>query len=496
MVDKQLDNLAGDVTKLGSAWEGFVLKGEGGVNVFREAVKFANDAIVQLSNLDLIFTRSVKLTDDQVGRTLDALMASSGKKNDMIRDIFERTKDMSISALMESEDAIKKELKGAKLNKVERGKLFDEFVRRRQSQIEIEEKAVIDAEKAKLDAAKKAEQAKEEAEEEARKKASEARKKDDEARLKELDKLTKERVRLEAKGVKDSAALEKQALDVLDDLESDATDDFEKEQEEMTDFLEKELKKRIDKKQDENDKTLDQIEKEKEAREEMIYTTSDLLAQGFELANTFIDRKITKEEQARELELAGVESSRMSEDQKAKAKEEINEKYNKKIAEFQRKQAINEKIAGLFSIGVNTSIAVSKALAQGNPILAAIVAALGAAQLATVAAQPIPQFEKGTQGKFNTPSTFIAGEAGAEIVESRSGKRAIVDKATMFTNSSGMRVYSNPELERMQQFGVVGFDDHTLKAQHETLKGIRKDLARQRYGIHQNGREIGHSRGS
>ena len=96
-----------------------------------------------------------------------------------------------------------------------------------------------------------------------------------------------------------------------------------------------ELKKRLEAKEEEHDATLDLIEDEKQKREDIAFATSDLLAEGFNLANTFIERKIVAEEQARAIEIAGIENSAMVEEDKIKAKEKVNSGYNEKIREFQ-----------------------------------------------------------------------------------------------------------------------------------------------------------------
>lgn len=88
----------------------------------------------------------------------------------------------------------------------------------------------------------------------------------------------------------------------------------------------------------------------------------------------------------------------------AKRKEEIEKEYNdkryaieldldKKRREIARKAAIAEKISGLFSVGINTAVAITKALP--NVLLAALTAAAGALQAGIIAAKPIPQFAKG-----------------------------------------------------------------------------------------------------
>lgn len=86
----------------------------------------------------------------------------------------------------------------------------------------------------------------------------------------------------------------------------------------------------------------------------------------------------------------------------------------KKKAELEYKQAKREKLMNVANIITNTAVGVSKALAQGGMILgipfAAVVGALGAVQLASALAQPLP--EKGFYNGGYTGNGNPKGEAG------------------------------------------------------------------------------------
>jgi hypothetical protein len=65
MVDTQLDNLAGDITLLQSAWQGFILSLEEGsgplARASRDITNFATNLLIRLSNLDIELTRQQNL---------------------------------------------------------------------------------------------------------------------------------------------------------------------------------------------------------------------------------------------------------------------------------------------------------------------------------------------------------------------------------------------------------------------------------------------------
>lgn len=87
----------------------------------------------------------------------------------------------------------------------------------------------------------------------------------------------------------------------------------------------------------------------------------------------------------------------------------------KKKAELQTKQAKMDKANAIVQSIINTAIAVMKVWGQtgiGGFALAPLVAAMGAIQLATIIAQPIPKYAKGTDNHPGGPA--IVGDGGKE----------------------------------------------------------------------------------
>jgi hypothetical protein len=82
-------------------------------------------------------------------------------------------------------------------------------------------------------------------------------------------------------------------------------------------------------------------------------------------------------------------------------------------AALKRKQAQRDKSIALFQAIINAAAATVKALVEGGPIFAAIVAALGAAQVALIASKPIPKFGKGKKNSYEGYAEI--GETGPEL---------------------------------------------------------------------------------
>lgn len=111
-------------------------------------------------------------------------------------------------------------------------------------------------------------------------------------------------------------------------------------------------------------------------------------------------------------------------DDQLKNKQISETQYEQKKRAVLRQQAEDQKTAAIFQATLSIAEAVLKAYEQGGPyagpILAAIVGALGAVQLAAISAAPLPQYAEGTdfvalgknkKGKDTIPAMLNEGEA-------------------------------------------------------------------------------------
>lgn len=105
-----------------------------------------------------------------------------------------------------------------------------------------------------------------------------------------------------------------------------------------------------------------------------------------------------------------------------------NEELEKKKAALQEKQAKWDKANSIVQAGIATALAITKALP--NLVLAALVGAMGAAQIAVIAAQPIPKYAKGT--KDHPGGLAIVGDGGKrEGIVTDNGLFITPDKPTL-----------------------------------------------------------------
>lgn len=145
-----------------------------------------------------------------------------------------------------------------------------------------------------------------------------------------------------------------------------------------------------------------------------------------------IDNNYKRQKQA-------IENSEKTEKEKTDALEKLDEDYDKKRTALQKKQMFAEKAQAIFSIAVNTSTAIVKALP--NLILSGFIGALGLAQAGIVASRPIPELAEGGVIKKRHGGVLVnTAEAGEDegFIPMKKGTASIADAII-----GSMRRYDN-----------------------------------------------------
>ena len=395
LVETKLDNVAGDVTKLSSAYSGFILSIEKGDGVI---ARFARKRIQVLTKLLGFLTPKQEEYTEAVEDTSDAVIELDENINDLTKDLELNQKEV--------DKTIKENQKNLK------------FLR------EEEEKN----EKAKGKAV--------------------------------VDRLNKQE-----KAIADSQKKEK---DILDEQFSE----FEKGvDDEVQAFADGEAEKiKIAEKSAEQQRQID--ENLKDAK-------YDLSAQGVDALFQLNNFKFEKELQQLQVEKdARLDNENLTLEERAA----IEAEYTKKSNEIKAKQAKSDKLNALFQIAINTAMGVTNALSKvvTAPLVPFIIAQ-GAIQAALVAAQPIPEYAKGT---LSTPERFIAGEAGSELME-KNGMSYLVSEPTYFDDKKfkGFRIRPADETKQiLSQTGHSGFGGVNVSVDNkrvvDSIEGLRKDLKR------------------
>lgn len=153
----------------------------------------------------------------------------------------------------------------------------------------------------------------------------------------------------------------------------------------------------------------------------------------FEAQQSQLDGAIMSEEnrKAKQIEL---------DQRKAASEKAINDKImaeKVKMAKWDKAQAIIQAI-------VATALSVLNTSKMGFPLaipFIALAAAAGAVQVATIASQPLPAYEKGTD---NHPGGWsLWGEKRAEVAVTPSGETFLADKPTITNFDAGTKIYKS-----------------------------------------------------
>ena len=172
---------------------------------------------------------------------------------------------------------------------------------------------------------------------------------------------------------------------------------------------------------------------------------------GYDREKNEIQDQINSREEQKTKEIEAVNAEGISAQEKANKIAIINARAQAQKEELERRQRKIDleraKFERAFNIGqIIAKTAVAVATALPNVILASIIAAIGAVQLATVLAQPLPKFAKGTKDSGKA-GFAIVGEDGVEQIETKEGKKFLTpDVPTITYLPAHTKVTPNNEL--------------------------------------------------
>lgn len=179
--------------------------------------------------------------------------------------------------------------------------------------------------------------------------------------------------------------------------------------------------------------------------QEAFNTIGSITSSMFDRKIQQIDAEIEKLDEQKEHDLAVVDEMNISDEEKASRKEAIEakaeaekEKLEKKKQKLQLQQAKTDKANAMIQVAMNTALAVMRIWADvpkvdfgiSTGVLTGAAIAMGAMQLAAIAAQPLPQYADGT---LDHPGGLaIVGDGGKkELVKTADGYFVTPDIPTL-----------------------------------------------------------------
>lgn len=199
-----------------------------------------------------------------------------------------------------------------------------------------------------------------------------------------------------------------------------------------------------DKQIDDAKKVLEREKEINEARKELAQEAANLafglMDARFERQQQEVEQQIEDLDKQTQAEINAVNQSTLTEEQKTiriaqiEAKAQVQrEQLEARQRAIQLKQAKFDRAANIAGIVGNTARGVTSALAMFPPNvpLSILIGAIGAAQIASVLAQPLPRFFTGTE---SSPEGFAhIGEKGAELMVTPDGKLTMSPKTDTIT---------------------------------------------------------------
>lgn len=164
-----------------------------------------------------------------------------------------------------------------------------------------------------------------------------------------------------------------------------------------------------------------------------------------------------------------------------------NEELEKKKVQLQQKQAKWDKAVQIAQTGIATARGIMEAMAMipPNPVLAAVIGAMGAVQVATIAATPIPAYKEGTKNGGHIGGLAIVGDGGKHEVVVYGGKSWVTpDVPTVVDLPKGAEVFPDisefNESVRMNPIYDSGISSPVVVNDYSELsremKGMRVEL--------------------
>lgn len=143
------------------------------------------------------------------------------------------------------------------------------------------------------------------------------------------------------------------------------------------------------------------------------------------------------------------------------ATEAKNEELEKKKQEIVHKQAVWEKATSIAQAGIATALAITEALP--NIPLSILIGALGAIQVATILATPIPSYAEGTKDGTHPGGKALVGDAGKHEVVMYAGKAWVTpDTPTLVDLPKGAQVFPDVSSIDLPDWGVPEWDSPSL----------------------------------
>ncbi len=272
------------------------------------------------------------------------------------------------------------------------------------------------------------------------------------------------------------------------------------------DYRKKVKKKQADDEKKADDEETERIKAENQKRADTFFQYADAVASAFasinDLSKQLSENRIADITASSDAELEAINNSTDTERKKDRERTALAKRTAAAIAAEKTKVAKQDKALALFDIALTTAKA-AFAAAVGpppNPILAGIIIASGAIQLAAVAAKPIPKFERGGViggQRHSQGGTMIEAERDEYIVNRGQSVKHRQELNAMNTSSAAFKKliderYVRPAVmsymmqDKRRSDGVTVNAKLDSRSMESELRSINKNLKKRPMVINVN----------
>jgi hypothetical protein len=221
---------------------------------------------------------------------------------------------------------------------------------------------------------------------------------------------------------------------------------------------------------------------------EYIDAVSNIFSGINDLSKQATETRVADITASSEAELNAINDSDALERDKVKQRAALEKRTQAAIAAEKNKQASRDKALAIFQATISTARAITEALP--NIPLSILIGAAGAIQIAAIASQPLPKFEKGGEigGKRHSQGgTIVEAEQGEYIVNRKQTSTHRRELNALNQSSDAFKKlihdrYVRPALmnymlgSKSKEMGVNVNATLNSKSMEAELKGLRKDL--------------------
>ena len=176
--------------------------------------------------------------------------------------------------------------------------------------------------------------------------------------------------------------------------------------------------------------------------------------------------------------LKALENQGLGERELAEKQKEITDKADRDRAAIKTKAAKADKTAALIQVQIDTALAIVNAIATVpypyNIVVAALMGAMGAAQTAVIAAQPIPEFHEGKKSELKDGEIFakvLKSESVIPPEQSKKYKGAIDSMIDKKFENYVFQEYMLPMMKSMSKKDITPYNDvHLWNNQKKQIK--------------------------